>query len=120
MNIFAKNLKDLRKNNELSQSEFAERLGLKFYTIGNWEQGRSEPSMDDLILISNTFNVSIDYLVGRTDDEYAVPTVPQTEDLSARERELLSEFRRLGPFEAEAILIQIKALAGEKAPAIKK
>jgi len=117
---FSEILIGLRKENKVSANDLALSLNFTKNAIYEWEHDRSQPNIETLKKLADYFNVSIDYLVGRTDDEYAVPTVPQTEDLSARERELLSEFRRLGPFEAEAILIQIKALAGEKAPAIKK
>ena len=37
-------------------------------TIGNFENGNKKPSLDMLIKLADYFNVSIDYLIGRTDD----------------------------------------------------
>lgn len=45
-------------------------------TIGNFENGNKKPSLDMLIKLAIFFDVSIDYLVGRTDD----PILHQKED----------------------------------------
>lgn len=45
-------------------------------TIGNFENGNKKPSLDMLIKLADYFDVSIDYLVGRTDD----PKLHQKED----------------------------------------
>ena len=45
-------------------------------TIGNFENGNKKPSLNMLIKLADYFNVSIDYLVGRTDD----PKLHQKED----------------------------------------
>lgn len=61
-------LTELRLAKGLKQQGLAEILGVKNYTVGNWEQGRSEPSIEDLIRLANYFECSIDYLVGREDE----------------------------------------------------
>ena len=62
-------IKEIRLNFKKSQAEFAEILNLPRYVVSNWEQGRSKPTIDDLINIADCFNVSTDYLVGRSEDE---------------------------------------------------
>lgn len=66
------NLKDkltkLRKDNNLTQDELAEKLYISRQTISNWENGRTYPDIETLILISNKFNISLDDLL-KTDNE---------------------------------------------------
>ena len=42
-------------------------FGVKNFSIYTYEKGRSEPNIDGLIALADFFDVSIDYLVGRTD-----------------------------------------------------
>lgn len=53
----------LRKKSGLSQEQLAEQLGVSRQAISKWESGVSLPENDKLVVISNYFNVSIDYLL---------------------------------------------------------
>lgn len=57
------NLRHLRKLKGFSQEQFAEELAWTRSTIGSYEEGRSEPSIDKLIEFSNYFDIPIDILV---------------------------------------------------------
>ena len=63
-NQFSKNFKVLRKVHELTQEQVAEMLGVSAQAISKWECGVSYPDIEVLPIISNAFNVSIDYLLG--------------------------------------------------------
>ena len=64
INMFAKNIRFLRKRAEMSQDKLAEMLGYKsFTTIQKWESGVSEPSMAVAQKIANLFHVDIDDLI---------------------------------------------------------
>ncbi|MBR1730509.1 MAG: helix-turn-helix transcriptional regulator [Selenomonadaceae bacterium] len=56
-------LKSLRNNKNLSQREFAEKLGVSQQAVGSWEVGRTEPDIETLKQLARYFNVSIDYLL---------------------------------------------------------
>ncbi len=58
----------LRKKCGLSQEQLAEKLGVSRQAVSKWESGTALPEIDKLILLSEYFNVSIDYLVKEQDD----------------------------------------------------
>ena len=63
-NITGKNIKMLRKQKHLTQKELADMLGYGYTAISNYENGRNEPSIKDLIKISDIFGISVDELIG--------------------------------------------------------
>ena len=65
--MFAKILKTLRKENDTTQCELAEKLGVKQSTVSSWEIGRSRPTFEQVISISNIFNTTTDYQLGKSD-----------------------------------------------------
>lgn len=56
-------IKELRKGANLSQANFAKKIGFSQGNVGDWERGISKPTIPALIAISNEFHVSIDLLV---------------------------------------------------------
>ena len=62
-------LKEIRKKTGHTQQTLADELGLKQQTYAGYESGRHEPSIETLIQIANLFNVSMDYITGREEDE---------------------------------------------------
>ena len=67
MQILAKRLKELREERRIYQRELAEILDMSFRGYQNYETGQSEPKLATLIVLADYYQVSIDYLVGRTD-----------------------------------------------------
>lgn len=63
-------LKALRKKKGLSQLRLAVELNTTQNTISRYETGEREPGIAELIKIADYFNVSIDYLLERTDNPY--------------------------------------------------
>ena len=64
MKIFAERLKELRQENELSQRQLAEKLGLSHSVVAHWENEIRVPSAEAIILLAKFFDVSADYLLG--------------------------------------------------------
>jgi transcriptional regulator with XRE-family HTH domain len=66
---FGSNLKHIRTNSGLTQKQLAESTGLGVRTIQQYEANDRKPTFDALIALADYFQVSIDYLVGRSDEK---------------------------------------------------
>ena len=66
--MIGEKLKEIRENLGLNKKEFAQYIGIKYTTYNGYETEALEPSSDFLILISEKFDVSIDYLLGLKDE----------------------------------------------------
>ncbi|SKC61798.1 helix-turn-helix domain-containing protein [Maledivibacter halophilus] len=64
---FQSRLRQLRKEMNMTQEELAQKLNITKANISKYETGRIQPNIETLTFLSNFFNVSIDYLLGRTD-----------------------------------------------------
>ena len=67
MKIFAKRLLELRTEKGISQARLAQDLQVSYAVICYWETNRSEPTAPNLVKIADYFEVSIDYLLGRSE-----------------------------------------------------
>lgn len=79
MATFAERLKQLRKEKELTIEQLADKLGSAKSTISRYENGLREPKGDILKLLTDFFNVSLDYLMGVSDIRTPKNTVNSTE-----------------------------------------
>ena len=62
-NIIAQNIAELRRNNNMTQLELAEKLNYSDKAISKWERGESIPDVAVLKNIADIFLVSVDYLL---------------------------------------------------------
>lgn len=60
-------LKDLREDNDKSQKQIAEILGMKYQQYGRYESGEREIPLHHIIKLARYYNVSLDYLAGLID-----------------------------------------------------
>ena len=67
MEIFAERIKELRLEHGLTQEAVGEIIGVKRYAVYSYEKGRACPEMKGLVALADYFEVSMDYLAGRTD-----------------------------------------------------
>jgi transcriptional regulator with XRE-family HTH domain len=63
---FGKRLRQLRKEKGLTQAELAKLLSIGESTVSFYESGKRQPDYETLIRLAEVFNVSVDYLLGRT------------------------------------------------------
>lgn len=66
--IFQERLRLLRNEKGVSQKQVAENLGITEVGYQNYEVGRRKPNFDIIPAIADFFNVSLDYLFGRSDN----------------------------------------------------
>ncbi len=67
MKIFCERLIEQRKLNKMTQRQVALRLNIKQPSYIRYEKGDAEPSLESLVVLADLFDVSIDYLLGRTE-----------------------------------------------------
>ena len=67
MNIVGERLTSLRKSIRLSQKDFSGKIGISQSAVNRYENSQSEASYKTLLLYANYFDVSLDYIYGRTD-----------------------------------------------------
>lgn len=72
---FAKKMIELRKQQDLSQQDLADRLGVSRQAISRWETGAVQPLADSVKSLAQAFQVSTDYLLN---DDLDTPTPPPT------------------------------------------
>lgn len=106
-------LKELRKERGLTAQGLASMLGYSKNIVYEWEHGRCEPSFEVLCKIAKLFDVSVDYLIGNSEDYHVPASAPTAPTLSHRDRELLDAFYMLDVYQQDFFFRQIKATAGE-------
>ena len=89
---FGNKLLSLRKKNNLSQEELAEKMGVARQTISKWELGETSPDLKQAKMLSNIFQVSLDELVGNDIKEIMVEKVSNTEKLAGLILKLIKIF----------------------------
>lgn len=69
LNIFGSRLKSLREEKRMTGEELGKVFNVTKVAISNWESGNRSPHHEILSSIADYFDVSIDYLLGRTDEK---------------------------------------------------
>ena len=64
-NSFPKNLKLLREENNLSQTALAAKIGVTQQCVSEWENNKIEPTLSNLWLLADVFDITVDVLIGR-------------------------------------------------------
>lgn len=75
MNELSNKLKKLREEKGITQKELSELLNISTSAYGYYEQGKSFPNLETILLLSEYYNVSIDYLLGKSNYKYCVETL---------------------------------------------
>ena len=99
-------LKELRLNRGKTQSDIAELLGITRPAYTRYENSEREPDIKALRLLSEYYNVSVDYLLGREEQ----PTRSLDEQLDGVEFAMLDGARGLSDEGKKAVLTYIKFL----------
>ena len=97
---FKDSLKKLRTRNNLSQIELSEKLSVKQYVISSWEICSSEPSINQIVELSNIFNVPTDYLLDKdmvivsSEEEFKIVTSEMAKDCIDEFEECIEKIRK--------------------------
>ena len=91
--LLPERLRLIRKQQKLTQRELGQLCGFGINQINRFESGAREPIASNLMKIAHVLGVSIDYLVGLTDDPHGHSAMS---GLGIYERELIEVFRREG------------------------
>lgn len=66
--LFCQRLKGLRVSRKLTLEQLGHELGVVKQTVGHWESGIRLPNLETTVTLADYFNVSLDYLVGRSEE----------------------------------------------------
>lgn len=66
--IFPKRLKSLRQESGFTQQEVANKIGINRGSYSNWENGKREPTLENVVKLAKLFKTTTDFLLGVTDD----------------------------------------------------
>ena len=97
-------IKELRKEEGKTQREIAEAIGVSAQVFRNYEIGRNQPSIEMLIKIADYFLVSVDYLIGRSDDLGIISFRAEEETLTEGERKILHRYRKLDESRKDSLI----------------
>ena len=67
LSVIGKRIRELRIEKKLSQAQLGEKLSVSQDTISLWENSKSLPPVDIIIVLAEFFEVSCDYLLGNND-----------------------------------------------------
>lgn len=97
-------IKELRKEQGKTLKAVAEALGTSHQVISRYELEVTQPDFETLIRIANYFNVSVDYLLGRTEDRQE--TAIKEKSLSNNEQALIDLFNKV-PIDQQALVLSM-------------
>ena len=66
---YQRRLRDLREDHDKTQQQIADILGTSQTMYARYERGANEPPLRHLLVLADYYGVSVDYLLGRSDEE---------------------------------------------------
>ncbi len=108
--MFQKILKELLEERQIKYNAVAQQTGIPVTTLSNYINRGSSPSITQLRLLADFFDVSVDYLIGRVGDDLA--TFDKDKVFTEKEQRLLKAFIRLDAVAQEKLIAQAENEAG--------
>lgn len=112
--VFGQRLRFLRKQAKMTQQAVADCLNIHRSTYTKYETDNVTPDHQGLVTLSQLFGVSVDYLVGRTDEPCMLSAPSENDALSFQEQLLLQMFRQLSTDEQEALVQKVQITFRDK------
>lgn len=107
--IFARRLRDMLWEKRMSQTELAQRLSVSRRTVSAYANGHCFPSVEHLKEMNKIFNVSVDYLLGISDDPSPVVQDQFAEDVFVLRR----SYARMSEEDQKAVLRMVQSIVRE-------
>ena len=101
---FAKNLNKLMISHNRSRRDISDALGISYFTVSDWVNGKKYPRMDKVELLAQYFGVLKSDLIEEKGDSKTLPTKEQ--ELSEGEKALLELFRLI-PEDAQKMYLEV-------------
>ena len=92
--MIGERLAEARKDHGETQADLADSLGVSLSTVRTWEQEKSAPSHEMLVVICKRYKISSDYLLGLSDVDPAYEQTKQSTSLTREELLRLREYER--------------------------
>lgn len=96
---YGENFKKLRESRKLTQTELAEQIGYTNRTISLIEKEERKPTIEQLKIYCDKFNVSLDYLTGRTNTPY--PDTQLVSEYTGLSEKSIEKLKRINHFNAD-------------------
>ncbi len=109
---FGERLKELRLSKDMTQSDLAKRINLSKANVSKYEANFVEPNLETLGLIAKVFNVSVDYLLGYTNE--ISPTRKVDKDLIDAQIATFGDPREYNDTELEEIKSFVKSIKAKR------
>lgn len=107
--MFYQRLKDLREDMDMNQTKIANIIGTSQSYYAQYENGNRTIPFDRVVILAEFYDVSIDYIAGRTNDKKGF----NKSDLPPSEVDLLKKFRNLSDKQRGIIIGRIEAFTDE-------
>ena len=101
--IFSRNLKRIMDDRNVSRKDIANVLGISYFTVTDWVNGKKFPRMDKVELLANYFGILKSDLIEDKGVEIPLRTISVTED----EQKLLELFRKVPENQQQMVLQMI-------------
>ncbi len=109
-NIFASNLKKYMEVKGKSRNDISEALGISYFTVTDWVNGKKYPRMDKVEMLANYFGIQKSDLI----ENKTVKNTPEEPKLSEGEKILIDLFRRVPEDKQQMLLRMIRAALGSR------
>ena len=101
-------IKEIRKDNKLSQQEFADKIYVSQQTVTGYEKGQFQPDISVLIRMATVFHVSLEYIVGMVDFKNPPYEIPELDYLEISVLDCLKSFSSVAKEQLKNFLEEIQ------------
>ena len=99
--MFDERLAEIRKDNKLRQEDLAVKLNVSKHTVSSWEQGKTTPTLDMLVKISELLDISTDYLLGLIPLDIGYEYNRRKSDFTPEELQKIREYEQVLLFQRQ-------------------